>query len=97
VTAGRPTSTDPMTRPNPSDATATVRIPGRASAPSRGTPSRAGDPPTRRAGGLSANPAAPITIPVPATARPRPGHGAATRNAAIAGPRMKKTSRLMAS
>ena len=35
MTAGTPTSTVPMTRPNPSDATATVRIPGSASAPNR--------------------------------------------------------------
>jgi hypothetical protein len=50
-----------------------------------------------RTGPLSAKPSAPITIAVEAATSPVPGHGSRIRNAASAGPRMKKTSRLIAS
>src|SRR6476661_6934091 len=81
VTAGTPTSTVPMTSPNPSDASTTVRNPGTASAPNR----PAGRPGTGRCvrtARVSANPTEPVTVSTSATAVPVPGHGNATSSAA---------------
>ncbi len=97
VTAGTPTSTVPIAIPKPREASTTVRIAGRPSAPSRPREARAGWARSVRTGRLSAKPSAPITIAVAATTRPVPGHGVRIRNAASAGPTMKKTSRLIAS
>ena len=99
MTAGTPTSTVPMTSPNPSEASATVRMPGpgeRAEQADDAVVQRVRVRPGA-AGPLSAKPAGPERHGRAAATRPMPGHGAATRNAAIAGPRMKKTSRLIAS
>ena len=48
-------------------------------------------------GGGEREPVVPTTVAAAATTRPMPGQGAAASNAARAGPRMKKTSRLIAS
>ena len=96
VTAGTPTSTLPMTRPNPSDASTIVRRPGTASAPNRPV-GAAGTGRCVRTAWVSANAADPVTIRTSATAVPVPGHGSSTSSAASDGPRMKNTSRLIAS
>jgi hypothetical protein len=72
-------------------------MPGRPSAPSSPIDGPAGAGPCSRTTRHSANATDPSASPPTATARPVPGQGASTRKAAIAGPRMKNTSRLIAS
>ena len=85
-----------MTSPNPSEARTIVRSPGTASAPSRPT-GWEGAGRCARTARVSAKPTEPATIPTSAVAVPVPGHGNTTSSAASDGPRMKNTSRLIAS
>ena len=86
-----------MTSPNPSDASTTVRSPGTASAPNEARgPTGHGSVRPDRVGQREPDRAR-HDQPTSATAVPVPGHGSATSSAASDGPRMKNTSRLIAS
>lgn len=71
-------------------------MPGLDSAPSS-EPREAAAGPHARTAGLSANSTAPVNCRATPSTRPVPAHGAMTSSPATPGPRMKKTSMLIAS
>ena len=103
--ASRPRPRPRAPRPRPRRRPARTRARRAPPSARRAAPARRSCPAGRcgrpaavaRTAEVSAKPLVPTTVATAATTRPMPGHGAAASNAARAGPRMKKTSMLIAS